>query len=140
MSAVAVRAALAEAAAVAGAADSGKRVLVVDDDAAMRAALEVNFRRGGWQAETAAGKSDALARFQQRRHSLVVSDVRMPDGDGFAVMRAVQRMSREMPREASQGTAAAPAVILLTGFASVTDAVSAMKSGACEYLTKPVAF
>ena len=114
------------------AADPGRRVLVVDDDAAMRAGLEVNFRRRGWQVETAAGKSDALARFRQRRHGLVVSDVRMPGGDGFEVLRAVQEMARE--------TTHATAVILLTAFATVSDAVSAMRAGACEYLTKPVTF
>src|SRR5438045_4397722 len=103
-------------------------VLIVDDEAAMRAALEVSFARRGWQVETAAGKADALARFRQRRHSLVVSDVRMADGDGFSVMREVREIRSQT------------AVILLTGFGSVADAVEAIKSGACEYLTKPVAF
>src|SRR5437867_11731486 len=103
-------------------------VLVVDDEAGMRTALEVNFARRGWRVEAASGKADALARFRQRRHALVVTDVRMADGDGFAVMREV----REIQSQA--------AVILLTGFGSVPDAVEAMKSGACEYLTKPVAF
>ncbi len=118
------------------AANSGKRVLVVDDEAAMRSALEVNFRRRGWQVETALGKSDALARLRQRRPELVVTDVRMPGGDGFEVLRTVQEMSRDTP----PGMPHATAVILLTGFASVPDAVAAMKAGACEYLMKPVTF
>jgi len=101
-------------------------VLVVDDEADMRTALAVSFARRGWQVEAAAGRNEALARLRLRKHSLVVTDVRMPDGDGFEVMRAAREINSEI------------AVILLTAFASVPDAVAAMKSGACEYLVKPV--
>ena len=106
--------------------DPQRRVLVVDDEAAMRTALEVSFRRRGWEVEAASGKSDALARFQQRQHPLIVTDIRMPDGSGFEVMQSARALVPET------------AVILLTAFASVPDAVAAMKSGACEYLVKPV--
>jgi len=104
------------------------KVLVVDDDAGMRIALDVGFRRHGWQVDTAAGAREALVKFRQRQHALVVTDIRMPDGDGFAVMRGVRAL------------APATAVILLTAFASVPDAVKAMKSGACDYLVKPISF
>jgi len=103
-------------------------VLVVDDEAGMRAALEASFLGHGWRVETAAGAGEALAKFRRRQPPLVVSDIRMPDGDGFAVMREVRAVS---PRTA---------VILLTAFASVPDAVAAMKDGACDYLVKPVSF
>ena len=106
--------------------EAGRRVLVVDDEAAMRLALEVSFARRAWSVDSAAGTQDALACMQLRRPDLVVTDVRMPDGDGFAVMSAARKL---VPQSA---------VILLTAFASVPDAVSAMKSGACEYLVKPV--
>jgi len=108
--------------------DARPQVLVVDDEAAMRTALKVSFLRGGWQADAAAGKAEALARLHQRRYPLLVTDIRMPDGDGFAVMRAARELRPDV------------AVILLTAFASVPDAVTAMKSGACEYLVKPVPF
>jgi len=58
----------------------------------------------------------------------VVTDIRMPDGDGFQVMREVRTLAPQT------------AVILLTAFASVADAVAAMRGGACDYLVKPVAF
>jgi DNA-binding NtrC family response regulator len=103
-------------------------VLIVDDEVGIRTALEINFRRRGWQVETAGGKVDAIARFRQRRHALVVTDVRMPDGNGLELMRAAREISAFTP------------VILLTAYSSVPDAVEAMKSGACEYLIKPVAF
>jgi len=104
------------------------QVLVVDDDPGMRMALETSFLRHGWRVETAAGAGEAAARFRRRQHRLVVTDIRMPDGDGFALMRQVRSWE---PRTA---------VILLTAFASVPDAVMAMKDGACDYLVKPVSF
>ncbi len=104
------------------------QVLVVDDDPGMRSALETSFLRHGWRVETAAGAGEAAARFRRRQHRLVVTDIRMPDGDGFALMRQLRSWE---PRTA---------VILLTAFASVPDAVMAMKDGACDYLVKPVSF
>ncbi len=104
------------------------RVLVVDDEIGMRAALEARFQRRGWRVETAAGASEAIEKFRRGQHSLVITDIRMPDGDGFAVMREVRSVA---PRTA---------VILLTAFGNVPDAVAAMKSGACDYLIKPVSF
>ena len=103
-------------------------VLIVDDEAPMRAALAASFQQRGWPVDCASGKGEALSHLRRRKHALVVSDVRMPDGDGFEVLRAA--------RQASPATA----VILLTAFGTVPAAVEAMKSGACEYLTKPVAF
>ncbi len=105
-----------------------KDVLVVDDEAGMRMALEASFSRRGWQVETARGASEALARFRRNQHALVVTDIRMPDGDGLGVMREVRSI------------APSTAVILLTAFGDVKDAVSAMKDGACDYLVKPVSF
>jgi DNA-binding NtrC family response regulator len=104
------------------------QVLVVDDDPGMRSALETSFLRHGWRVETAAGVSEAMAKFHRHPHPLVVTDIRMPDSDGFALLRQV--------RTAEPGTA----VILLTAFASVPEAVIAMKDGACDYLVKPVGF
>jgi DNA-binding NtrC family response regulator len=103
-------------------------VLVVDDEASMRAALDANFRRSGWQVQTASGVSDALAKFRQSPCGLVVTDMRMGDGDGLAVMQGVRQMA--------PGTA----VILLTAYGSVPEAVLTMKEGACDYLMKPVSF
>jgi DNA-binding NtrC family response regulator len=107
---------------------SPPQVLVVDDDAAMRAALETSFVRHGWGVETACGVGEAIFKFRRRAQPLVVTDIRMPDGDGFAVMRQVRAWEPQT------------GVILLTAFGSVPDAVSAMKDGACDYFVKPIAF
>jgi DNA-binding NtrC family response regulator len=103
-------------------------VLVVDDEAGMRAALEASFRRNGWNVTTASGAGEALAKFRRAPCPLVVTDVRMPDGDGLHVMQGVREM------------APSTAVIFLTAYGTVTDAVEAIKEGACDYLTKPVSF
>jgi DNA-binding NtrC family response regulator len=105
-----------------------RQVLVVEDDDAMRAALEISFLRHGWRVETAAGATEAMAKFRRGQHPLIVTDIRMPDGDGFGVMREARALA---PRTA---------VILLTAFGSVPDAVTAMRNGACDYLVKPVSF
>jgi len=109
-----------------------KRVLVVDDDAGMRAALEARFLRRGWRVEAAASAVEGLERFRRGMHPLIVTDIRMPgrtpEEDGLFLLRSA--------REIAPHTA----VILLTAFGSVPSAVAAMKDGACDYLIKPVCF
>ncbi len=105
-----------------------KRLLIADDDAGMRAALEARFQRRGWLVDIAVNGTEALAKFRAGLHSLVITDVRMPGRDGFELMREVQTSS------------ARTAVILLTAYGCVPDAVEAMRSGACDYLVKPVCF
>jgi DNA-binding NtrC family response regulator len=104
------------------------QVLIVDDEPGMRAALEASFRREGWKVQTASGLTDAIARFRDVPAALVVTDMRMPDGDGLTVMREVRTIAPKT------------AVIFLTAFGNVPEAVVAMREGACDYLIKPVPF
>lgn len=103
-------------------------VMVVDDEPGIRTALKANFLRHAWQVETAAGVAEALRRLEEREFDLIVTDIRMPDGSGMEVMRAARKVSP------------ATAVILLTAYGSVPDAVKAMRDGALDYLTKPISF
>jgi DNA-binding NtrC family response regulator len=103
-------------------------VMVVDDEPGIRTALRANFLRHGWQVHTAANVREAIRSVEDREFSLVVSDMRMPDGTGMEVMRAA--------RKAWPDTA----VILLTAYGSVPEAVNAMRDGALDYLTKPIPF
>jgi DNA-binding NtrC family response regulator len=105
-----------------------KRLLIADDDAGMRAALEARFLRRGWEVDVAVNGVDALNKFRQHPYALVITDVRMPGRGGFELMREVQ------------AAAARTAVILLTAYGCVPDAVEAMRNGACDYLVKPVCF
>jgi DNA-binding NtrC family response regulator len=107
---------------------SNSSVLVVDDEPGMRTALQANFLRHGWRVETASGVRDAERACELKSYDLVVSDIHMRDGDGFEVMCSVQK------------TSPTTAVILLTAFGSVPQAVESMRSGAFDYLTKPVSF
>jgi DNA-binding NtrC family response regulator len=110
-----------------------KRVLIADDDAGMRAALETRFQRRGWLVDVAVNGTEALQKFRAGVHSLVITDVRMPGRDGFELLREVQMRDIQAP-------SAPTAVILLTAYACVPDAVEAMRNGACDYLVKPVCF
>ena len=111
-----------------GIGQTAKSVLVVDDEPGMRMALRTNFQREGWDVEVAGGSTEALRKLESRRFPLVVTDVRMPDGDGLQLMRSLQSSSPST------------AVIVLTAFGSVPEAVQAMRGGACDYLTKPISF
>jgi DNA-binding NtrC family response regulator len=102
--------------------------MVVDDEPGIRTALHANFLRHGWRVETASSVHEAISHLEGKEFDLVVTDIRMPDGTGMEVMRAT--------RQLSPGTA----VILLTAYGSVPDAVSAMRDGALDYLTKPISF
>ena len=108
--------------------DTQSSVMVVDDEPGIRTALRANFLRHGWRVETASGVREAIRHLEDSEFDLVVTDIRMPDGTGMEVMRAA--------RKASPATA----VILLTAYGSVPDAVNAMRDGALDYLTKPIPF
>jgi len=109
------------------------RLLIADDDAGMRAALEARFQRRGWLVDVAVNGTEALEKFRAGQHSLVITDVRMPGHDGFELMREVQKTEAQI-------SSVRTAVILLTAYGCVPDAVEAMRNGACDYLVKPVCF
>jgi DNA-binding NtrC family response regulator len=104
------------------------RVLVVDDQAGMRCALEACFLQCNWQVDTAANAQEALELFRRKSYPLVVTDIRMPGLDGFILMHAIFDLAPNT------------AVILITEFANTQEAVSAQKAGACDYMPKPVNF
>src|SRR5271165_2864475 len=119
-----------------------KRLLIADDDAGMRAALEARFQQRGWLVDVAVDGTEALQKFRAGQHSLVITDVRMPGCDGFEVMHEIQKkeaQAREAQAREMQSSART-AVILLTAYGCVPDAVEAMRNGACDYLVKPVCF
>ena len=105
---------------------AGRSVLIVDDEPGIRAALTAHFTRDGWRVTAASGLREAEYRLAQAEFDLLVSDVRLPDGSGVELVRAAR--------------GAMTPVILLTAFGTVPDAVEAMREGASDYLTKPVAW
>lgn len=106
----------------------GRRLLIVDDELAMRQALGTSFERAGWKVQTASGVGEALATLQGTGIPVVLTDMRMLDGTGLDLVRRIRAVE------------ARTSLIVLTAYGSVPDAVEAMRSGACEYLIKPVSF
>ena len=74
----------------------------------------------------ACDEAAAIAQLQQRRPAVVLTDLKLPDGDGFGVLRAAKELDPELP------------VVVMTAHGSIEDAVTAMKKGAMDFLAKPV--
>jgi DNA-binding NtrC family response regulator len=101
------------------------RVLVVDDEPALRRTLARLLRRLGLTVEAAADGLEARSLMAASRFDLCITDLRMPNADGFAVLEFAQGCTPRLP------------VIVLTGHGTVTAAVQAMRGGAINFLTKP---
>jgi DNA-binding NtrC family response regulator len=102
-----------------------KTVLVVDDEVSVRASLEKVLSKAGYSTLSAASGNEAIQVMKEEAIDIIVSDLKMPDGDGLELLRA-----------AKQGRPSIE-VILLTGYGTVERAVEAMKEGAYDFITKP---
>jgi two-component system response regulator PilR (NtrC family) len=100
-------------------------VLVVDDEADLRELLSLTLLRLGLDVDTAESVSGARARLGERRYSLCLTDMRLPDGTGLDLVRDVAQ-------------SAGPPIAVITAYGSAENAVAALKAGAFDYLTKPV--
>jgi len=101
-------------------------VVVVDDDAANAVSVQKILLREGLACEVAADGQRALAILRRSRVAVLVTDLMMPQVDGFALLQAAQLASP------------ATAVIVMTAYGTVETAVAAMKDGAYDFLTKPL--
>jgi DNA-binding NtrC family response regulator len=101
------------------------RVLVVDDDPLIREELESLFAKQPFRVESTPNVPDAIARLAQHEFALAIVDVRLAGSDGIALTREIRGRWPDTD------------VIVITGYASVQNAVEAMKQGAIDYLTKP---
>ncbi len=101
-------------------------ILVVDDDPGFRRLLETILKGEGYEVEEAGSAGEARRAGARRRFDLVISDLKLPDGDGLQVLRWWKENAPETP------------VIMITGFGTVATAVEAMKLGAADYLGKPL--
>ena len=101
------------------------RLLVVDDDSDLLRLLAMRLQATGYDVATADSVAAARSRLGVERFDLVVSDVRLPDGDGLALFEDIRRQHPALP------------VILLTAHGTIPDAVEATALGVAGYLTKP---
>jgi len=106
-------------------AETGPHLLVVDDEAGIREMLTIVFQREGYRVSAARGCVEGLALLDGETPDLVLTDLKMPDGTGFDILKKVKDTHRETP------------VVMITAYSSTKTAVDALKQGAYDYIAKP---
>jgi DNA-binding NtrC family response regulator len=101
-------------------------ILIVEDKESLRTMLRKTLESRGYSVEESGDAYEARRRLQGSRYLVVLTDLKLPAGSGFDVLRAAKDADPETP------------VILMTAFGTVEEAVRAMKEGAADFLTKPV--
>ena len=105
---------------------SSTRILAVEDDERIRAAVKLALEDEGWAVSEAATGEDALRLFQHEPADVVLIDIMLPGIDGFEVCRSIRR------------TSAVP-IVMVTARSDTHDVVAGLEAGADDYLTKPFA-
>jgi len=104
-----------------------KRVLIVEDKESLALMLKETVESEGLEADVVANGNDAMRRLAEgRRYFAVLTDLRLPGADGIAVLKQARESDPDCP------------VIVMTGFATIENAVEAMKIGAYDFVQKPV--
>lgn len=102
-----------------------KKILIVDDDAEFRSNLSEVLTEAGYQAESAASAQEAIARGEAEGFDVILLDYLMPKMNGIDALLALRRVRPKAK------------VIMITAFATIENAVDAMKKGASDYIAKP---
>ena len=101
-------------------------VLIVEDKDSLRAMLRHALEGHGHTVVEARDEPEAVQHLRQTRPVVVLTDLKLPVGDGFGVLRAAKELDPELQ------------VVVMTAYASIQDAVTAMKEGAMDFLAKPI--
>lgn len=101
------------------------RILVVDDEPNVLLTVEAILKQEGYSVDACSGGAAALDAVRERHYDLVLTDLKMPDVDGLAVLAEVRKRSPDT------------VTVMMTGFGSVDTAIGALQLGAYEYLLKP---
>jgi two-component system, NtrC family, response regulator AtoC len=102
-----------------------KQILVVDDETNLRRVLSAQLARDGYDVHEAGDGEEATMLLKEHHIDLVITDLKMPKVDGMELLRAALRDDPSRP------------VIMLTAFATIENAVEALKTGAFDFITKP---
>ena len=105
-----------------------KRILIADDEKSIRDSIKIILDDEGYETYTAADGEEALNRLSSENFDLVISDIKMPKLDGMELLEKGSKISPETY------------FIIMTAYASITSAIQALRSGAYDYLIKPVEF
>jgi two-component system sensor histidine kinase/response regulator len=100
-------------------------VFVIDDDAIMRLSCEQILRKSGYIVQTFGNGYEGIERLKEVKPPLLVVDIKMPELDGFEVIKIVRQIDPEV------------VIVVITGYATIETAVDAMKMGAYDFLPKP---
>ena len=103
------------------------RILVVDDEAHLRELLEITLIKMGLDVDSAANLAQARDYLNRHSYALVLTDMRLPDGSGMELVEEINLRYRNTP------------IAVITAFGSADNAVIALKAGAFDYVSKPVA-
>lgn len=101
------------------------RILVVDDEDTLRTVLSQELKSEGYDVETAADGLLALDAIKQNKFDLVLLDIKMPNMDGFEVLKYIKQNHQDLK------------IIMLTGFADLKNAIESKKLGAEDFVSKP---
>ncbi len=101
------------------------KILIVDDEQSAVRNLQHILSKEGCEVIATQSGQNALKLLKQHAFDLVLTDLRMPNVDGMEILRRIKQVSPDTE------------VIMITGYATVSSAVSAMKTGACHYVIKP---
>ncbi|HKK01259.1 MAG TPA: response regulator, partial [Desulfuromonadales bacterium] len=101
------------------------RILVVDDNAAIRDGVRRALCGCGFYVETFGSGALAIERMAENPFDLVITDLKMPGMDGIEVLRQIKSQQPDVP------------IVMITGYSTVDTAVESMKSGAVDYISKP---
>ncbi|MDD3788635.1 MAG: response regulator [Petrimonas sp.] len=103
-----------------------RRILILDDNLTICLMLKSWLVKRGFVAETATNVEDAITLVKDKPFDLILSDIRMPEADGFSFLSWVKRYDSDI------------LVMMMTGFVDIESAVESMKSGAVDYIPKPI--
>jgi len=101
------------------------RILVVDDEQAVRDLVAKTLAMADYDVETVADGPTAIERLRTNDYDLLITDLKMPGMDGLSVIREARRQSADLP------------IIIITGFSTEASAIEAINLGVSGYLTKP---
>jgi DNA-binding NtrC family response regulator len=101
-------------------------VLIVEDKDSLRTMLRHALEAHGHTVLEALDEPEAVQQLQRARPVVVLTDLKLPVGDGFGVLRAAKELDPELP------------VVVMTAYGSIQDAVTAMREGAMDFLAKPI--
>lgn len=103
-----------------------RKILVIDDDVLVRQSIVAYLEDSGYDVHDEPDGRDGIAWFKENRPDLVLTDLRMPDVDGLAILKMVKEVDDDIP------------VIVVSGMGMVNDVAQALRLGAADYLVKPL--